>query len=227
MKTKVGYRPTNISDARRMGLLPSVTTILSLLDKPLLNSWKIGQGVKAALEDPEAPLEILIARADTESRKAADEGTRIHDAIAKRLLGQPCFDITAVLVADAFIDWFHNNGFTCNGNELHFVQPKLGYGGTADLLGTYLGQPAIVDFKTQEFDDPRAAKHYEEHPYQLAAYVDGLELPRSTLRINIMISRITYGCVAMKIHKDSTDFEAWECLLKFWFMHRKYDPRII
>ena len=35
-----GTRPTTLADARKLDLLPSVTTILRTLDKPPLNRWK-------------------------------------------------------------------------------------------------------------------------------------------------------------------------------------------
>jgi hypothetical protein len=34
-----GVRPTTIRDARKMGLLPSVTNIISQWDKPQLTRW--------------------------------------------------------------------------------------------------------------------------------------------------------------------------------------------
>lgn len=43
-KSKPGtMRATTLADARKMGLLPSVTTVLDLLDKPNLTDWKLEQ----------------------------------------------------------------------------------------------------------------------------------------------------------------------------------------
>lgn len=43
-KSKPGTsRPTTLKDARALGLLPSVTTILDLMDKPQLTDWKLEQ----------------------------------------------------------------------------------------------------------------------------------------------------------------------------------------
>jgi hypothetical protein len=42
-------RPTNITDAKAQGLFPSVTTIISILDKPQLQDWKNEQVAKAGL----------------------------------------------------------------------------------------------------------------------------------------------------------------------------------
>jgi hypothetical protein len=46
-KSKPGEtRSTSLTDARKLGLLPSVTTILDLLDKPQLTEWKLEQLTK-------------------------------------------------------------------------------------------------------------------------------------------------------------------------------------
>ena len=45
-------RPTTLRDARKLGLLPSVTNILSILSKPELTSWLQEQAVMAALTLP-------------------------------------------------------------------------------------------------------------------------------------------------------------------------------
>ena len=42
-------RPTNLRDARKYGLVPSVMTILGIIDKPGLTKWQIDQGILAAL----------------------------------------------------------------------------------------------------------------------------------------------------------------------------------
>ena len=38
-----GMRATTIADARKLGLYPSVTTVLGVLDKPQLTDWKLAQ----------------------------------------------------------------------------------------------------------------------------------------------------------------------------------------
>lgn len=48
MSTKSGLRKPNILDARRLGLLPSVTTIEGIIEKPQLANWKMRQLLHAA-----------------------------------------------------------------------------------------------------------------------------------------------------------------------------------
>jgi len=45
-------RPTTLRDARKLGLLPSVTNILGVINKPELVEWKMTQAVLAALTLP-------------------------------------------------------------------------------------------------------------------------------------------------------------------------------
>ncbi len=37
------FRATTIRDAKEQGLLPSITGILSVIDNPALNRWKMGK----------------------------------------------------------------------------------------------------------------------------------------------------------------------------------------
>src|SRR4249919_1542933 len=46
---KGGVRPTDLRDGRKLGLVPSVTTVLSVLAKDALTTWKVKQGILAAL----------------------------------------------------------------------------------------------------------------------------------------------------------------------------------
>ena len=49
-----GDRAATVKDARRLGLLPSDTGILSVLDKPALGKWKCDQVALAALLTPKS-----------------------------------------------------------------------------------------------------------------------------------------------------------------------------
>ena len=48
-KNKGKERPTTIRDAKKLSLVPSVTTLLGIMDKPALTHWKINQAVDKAL----------------------------------------------------------------------------------------------------------------------------------------------------------------------------------
>jgi len=42
-------RNTNLRDAKQLGLVPSVTTIIGMIAKPSLENWKINQALKSAI----------------------------------------------------------------------------------------------------------------------------------------------------------------------------------
>ena len=43
-------RNTTLRDAKSIGLVPSVTTILGMVAKPALENWKLTQAIKAAID---------------------------------------------------------------------------------------------------------------------------------------------------------------------------------
>src|SRR5512143_1596429 len=82
------FRPTNLRDAKRLGLVPSVTTILSILAKPQLERWKQQQVLLASLTMPrpegiteEQWIDAILDDDREQSVKAMDTGTKIHAAI--------------------------------------------------------------------------------------------------------------------------------------------------
>jgi hypothetical protein len=116
-KTKPGEsRPTTLRDARALSLLPSVTTILGILDKPQLNDWKLEQLTKEfqrrlqvlvgpaenlrpyldvaggvapmAFADFDTFHEDICTRAFQQVEDAADAGTLIHAAAELVLSGR-------------------------------------------------------------------------------------------------------------------------------------------
>src|SRR5580765_9121589 len=88
-------RPTTMRDARKIGLVPSVMTILSIIDKPGITKWQVDQGILAALtmrRRKNEPDEEFLARLYADSRQqvmdAAAMGEKIHDACEKHISGE-------------------------------------------------------------------------------------------------------------------------------------------
>lgn len=126
-------RPTTLKDARTLGLLPSVTGILDILDKPQLNDWKLEQmtaefqrrmdilcgsdnpkdGVcDIAHRDFDALHEDLVERAFVSVEDAADAGEKVHKGAEMALQGlsydenQPIFlpELKAEFPLKTFLD---------------------------------------------------------------------------------------------------------------------------
>lgn len=92
-KSKGGMRPTTLRDAKKLNLIPSVTTLLRVIDKPALKRYFQQQMVEAALSltDKEAalPEKEKVARiyelADEHRNAAAQTGTDFHAWVERML----------------------------------------------------------------------------------------------------------------------------------------------
>ena len=85
---KTGLRATTLRDARKLGLLPSVTTIINQLSKAGLDTWKQQQVLLAALTLPRLPdepeqewLARVMQDSKAQGKEAAERGTAIHAII--------------------------------------------------------------------------------------------------------------------------------------------------
>jgi len=69
-------RNTNLRDARLLGLVPSVTTVMDLIAKPSLENWKINQALNSALsleKHEDESLDEFSARCKYDSKKISIE----------------------------------------------------------------------------------------------------------------------------------------------------------
>ena len=139
--------------------VPSVTTVLDRTkDKAALKQWadRIGQ-----------------AEADRQKEQAAYVGTHMHLALEHILNGDP-WSVTP--------DWMAMTGYemafrlarryfaaisAIHGSEvgLHYQDR---YAGTTDLVATYRGKLAIIDFKQSV--KPKRHEYITDYFHQLAAY---------------------------------------------------------
>jgi hypothetical protein len=177
-KSKPGtMRPTTVRDAKKLGLLPSTTTIIASSAKPGLVHWKMEQVLLAALtssrnegEDDRAYMSRIMLDASEQAKRAAERGTQIHGWIEKWLSGAfgqpdeaaPFISLAAKELDPLGVEWEHEKSFAATR-----------YGGKLDL---YSLAGIVVDIKTNE--KPVAeAKLWEEHLMQLASYRLGVGMP--------------------------------------------------
>lgn len=234
-------RPPTLRDARKYGWRPSVTTLLSILAKPGLDIWKVQEAVRTTrlfgrdMLTPEVEYVKRIVEASQERvEEAAEFGTKVHYALSMGFI-----DWSMMLtntedpyraIANEVLNWCRAAGLECERSEHSFISP-LGWAGTVDFLGTYQGKPVIVDFKTQEFDNPKDANFYDpEHPLQLAGYDLGVNAHTvgglaGVQYMSIIISRTTLGCIATKIWPDQQRYRAaFLTLWELWKLLKGYDP---
>lgn len=175
-------RDTTLRDARKLGLVKSVTTILNVVSKAALTQWMVRQGIMAALTGTRQAGETddaYIARILVDSRQqaidAANEGTRIHDACETYVRDRgrcndkylPHAQAAAAELKKLFPnvdDWVV---------EKSFAHP-LGFGGKCDLHSPSTG--IICDYKTKDGDFSDGKKLNWDQHWQLAAYAIGLKL---------------------------------------------------
>ena len=81
-------RNTTLRDAKKLGLLPSVTTVIGAVAKPGLNRWLQEQAILAALtlprldgEEEKDWLSRVLNDSKAQGKDAAARGTAIHNII--------------------------------------------------------------------------------------------------------------------------------------------------
>jgi hypothetical protein len=227
-------RDVTLRDARKFGHCPSVTTVLEVLAKPQLEMWKVRQGILAALtlarsdgEGDDEYLARVMADSKAQAKAAAEEGTRIHDAIECSFKGHRIPDgyrkhveATRQKIADMFpgvSDWIA---------EESFAHPA-GYGGKVDLHSPSTG--IVIDYKGKDGDFTDGKKlAYDQH-YQLAAYQSGLLLPVAEC-VNLFVSRTHPGCVAehvWTVDEIAEGLEVFMASLALWKRIKKYDAAFL
>lgn len=224
-------RNTTLRDARKMGLVPSVTTIIKCAAAPGLQLWMQKQVMLAALtlprmdgESEDAYLQRILSDSKEQARKAAERGTGIHAAIQGHFEGNPPAEDMWLHVKgaeDAVKSWgvtANNMGWT---PERSFAS-SLGFGGKVDLSHM---SGFVCDFKTKEFGPDDDLKTWDEHAMQLAAYRHGLGMEKA--RCAIVYVSVTNPGLARLIEIPEPELvKGWKCfysLLQFWKASKGYD----
>ena len=219
-KSRPGFtRPTTVADAKKLDLVPSVTTILKVIDKPALVRWLQEQPLKYLYENADEFVgerpdgvgvccnpspdgfarDVIKASTEARSQETADRGTLIHEYIERHFKGLPALSTEQAEYAKAVVDHLeHKQGIWPEkwvaSSEEYFVSPD-GYGGCIDLVLRHKEGSGVVilDFKSKEWDTGAAKLkrlHYEENCEQLAAYAHGIGEPGAAC-INVYLHRDT------------------------------------
>ena len=139
-------------------IIPGVTTILSVLNKPALIPWANNLGLKG--------IDCTRYR-----DSMADIGTIAHLMIMEHLSGKKQ-DLSEYSGADidraencliSFFEWERSNKLKPLLVEVPLVSEKYQFGGTIDCYGDLDGKLTLIDFKTSK-------AIYPEMVHQVAAY---------------------------------------------------------
>ena len=197
-------RDTTLRDARKLNLVPSVTTIMRVAAAPGLDLWKQQQVLKAAISVPRLEGEnesdwfsrIMQTSKET-SAEAADRGTDMHNVIEdyfnKRQREYPDFakeTYFAVIKEFGSQNWITEKSFAYDG-----------FGGKVDLHC----EDIVIDFKTKELVDDKT-EAFSEQLMQLAAYRVGLGIP-DALCANVYVD--LKGNVKIIKHDPADMEKAW------------------
>lgn len=239
-----GMRAPTLADAKkRKDLLPRVTTLLNLLDKPALNDWKIEQGVLAVMtskQNPGEELDAFINRIlniehvqDQEGAAARDRGTEIHAALQTYFIGEEVpADLKAWVMPAAQAIAARGKRVACEK-----ILVGDGYAGRTDLIQESPDAWLIADFKSTKKLPEKSA--WFEHVLQLAAYAaayeklldgNGIVIANTKLirTYNVYISTVEQG--AFKIWDNAPDWqraynEAFKPLVSIWQYQTNYRPQ--
>ncbi|HZF98295.1 MAG TPA: hypothetical protein VEY92_08645 [Pseudoxanthomonas sp.] len=231
VRSKSGHmRGTTLTDAKKLALVPSVTTVTSIVAKPALTTWLIDQAIHAALTLPRGELSeadyIAAIKVDgkAQGKAAAEEGDRIHNACEAAIKGERYPAVYREHVRGAMEELYRLFPGVGDWRAEDSFASELGYGGKVDLHSPSTG--IVVDFKTKDGDFSDGKRLAYDQDVQLAAYQRGLRLPRNKCA-NIFVSRTHPGKAASHVWTAEQIDRAWGeflCILALWKAQKKFDP---
>ena len=211
-------RATKVTDARKFNWFPSVTTVISLLDRPALTTWHKQNTAFAAELNPRINGESdkqWFDRIDditkTIGQKNMQRGTDMHNVLEayftqKNLTEYP--DYTR-RTKEKLKEYFGDQLWI---SEQRLIPANVGYGGTVDL---HCENNIVVDFKTKESLENAAV--YTEHILQLSAYAHGLNMPDARCAI-VFVSETETQVHEIEKEDLQKHFEMFKCLLSYFLL---------
>jgi hypothetical protein len=240
-----GERPTSLRDARKLGLFPSVTNVLSILAKPGLDAWKLEQAILAALTLPRIEGETLddfakrvIADMTSEVGRAADLGSKVHSAIEGYAQGNWLpEDKEVARLFEPARQWFDAQVTQVHSVEIATAHHEWGYAGRVDLVATLrsTGRPTVIDFKTQKVRRDKDGNFkpilHDTWPLQLEAYRQALA-SRDKGLADAAIASVVIGStepvpVVTQVWDDAQKpdfFRAFLAARDLWVWQKSYCP---
>lgn len=240
---------TTIRQARKFGLFPSVTTVLKMLAKPMLDQWKLEQVAKAAFRHPprkdskEYPYtQFIIDKAFEQVEEAANAGSLIHAACERMMRGlewdrnEQVYlpELKQSFPMEVFVEpvYMFMQTYAIEGHafEKAVVNREYGFAGMGDLFFDSDKGFGCLDYKTRKTEPGKPVRPYDEQPMQIAGYVateHDIELMDVT-GCNLYISTTEPGRIEATWYETQElydHYHAFGSLCKVWQHFKKYDPR--
>jgi hypothetical protein len=225
-------RNTTVADARKLGLLPSVTSVLGIMEKPQLTAWKIEQAIMASLTLPKEDGETLeeyakrVVKDSKESTsRAAEHGTRMHEQAENILMGRAVSkDEDLQPYIKTFSKWAEENVEKTYWCEKALV--GAGYAGRCDAYVRLKGVgDAIIDLKNRKVN-PRYSPFYDTDCAQIYAYISACENPKAA-GVSVVLASNNPETILTRVWDDKELYEAgigFMALLKVWAWAKQYVP---
>jgi hypothetical protein len=145
--------------------VPSVTTILGVINKPALMPWAAKEGARW----------FKRGAFRATSKEARDIGTAVHKWCEQAInwkLGngeEPTMltDERAVSAIDGFRDWIAQNNIEWISSEERVYNRQYNYAGTVDAVAYVNDEFCVIDFKT-------SSGIWDEYFLQVAAYAEAV-----------------------------------------------------
>ncbi len=175
--------------------LPSVTTILRIVNKPALIYWAANSVANYALDhldevnslmgnqvgmledspgpapDRDGAYRLLKGSPWSHRDRAANVGTIVHDTIAKLTLDEFVdVPVAAKPYVDAWGEFIKDYGREFEAAEMTVFSLTHGYAGTLDALFRFGKLLGTLDYKTRQGKKKAAVSAYETELLQVAAY---------------------------------------------------------
>lgn len=244
---------TTLREARKLGLVPSVTEVLGILAKRNLEEWKRKQTLLAAcrLTDEERALVLRIAervasdeppeatdggafkalwrRVEQEAsriaREAAAEGSAIHDAVEASFASGAFPERFRPHVSAVHQVLRDNFGDVPDWEiERSFAHPT-GFGGRIDIRSPSLR--LVGDHKGVAVAPDEDRKLDWDQHWQLGGYAEGTGMPEGSRGFNLFISRTHPGHVRFfewSPEKMAEGREVFRCALRTWQAIKRFKP---
>lgn len=198
--------------------LPSVTTILRVVNKPAFVPAALkamGDDLLTHLGEPVTEDMVAVAKKawGSRSRKAMDFGTRIHQLAEQHgrgthvsLAGEPSEVVNGF---EAYLAWIAETGFVATEIERVIANPTEGYAGCCDAIGVVRdGRIVLVDWKSG-----KGGNIYPEYVIQWHAYAAPLAITDGYI---VSFDKETGECYHHEMKFDTITYRAFLAARDLW-----------
>lgn len=212
-------RNTTLRDARRLDLVPGVTTIIRCAAAPGLEVWKQEQMMLASLTLPKRDGETekdWLARirmdAKEQAKNAAERGTEIHGALERSKQGKSVAPQYVPWVGAAHAELASNCGAQSWKAEQSYAH-RFGYGCKIDLHSS----DWVIDYKGKDDATREECYLYDEHYMQLAACRLAAGIPEARCAIVFFGRQSPWAkFVEAPAEELRRGWDMYESLLSYW-----------